>query len=162
MLQLSFEDLTYPNRTRKTRNQRFREKVGPVWPWTVRISKQEPLYFKGEKGRPLVPLETRRRIDFMQPWFGLSDPGREEARPDTLPLRPVARRQPGYVPDEPPIGQFRPGLEPPERTKGRFSVSRPPLRARGLRIREGPMVDATLIEAPSHLQRTRKDRGIRR
>ena len=69
MLQLSFEDLTYPNRTRKTRKQRFREKVDPVWPWKVLISKREPLYFKGEKGRPLVPLETRRRIYFMQPWF---------------------------------------------------------------------------------------------
>ena len=67
----------------------------------------------------------------MQPWFGLSDPGMEEARHDTIPLRPLARRQPGYAPDEPPICQFRHWREQHERTKGRFSVSRPPLRPGG-------------------------------
>ncbi len=41
-------------------------------------------YPKGDKGRPPIPLETMRRIYFMQQWFGHADPAMEEAWYDPL------------------------------------------------------------------------------
>ena len=66
MHQLSFEDTTYQNRHRKTRMQKFLERMNTVPPWKKLVSEIAPYYPKGERGRPPIPLETMLRVYFLQ------------------------------------------------------------------------------------------------
>ena len=51
-----------------------------VLPWKDLVATVEPYDPKGTLGRPPIPLDTMRRLYFMQQWFGYSDPAMEEAR----------------------------------------------------------------------------------
>ena len=46
MRQYSFEDVTYDSRKKKTRKQRFLDKMEEVLPWEEFFSLMEPLYLK--------------------------------------------------------------------------------------------------------------------
>jgi hypothetical protein len=52
----------------------------------------EPLYPKGERGRPPIGLERMLRIYFLQQWYGLADAALEDALYDSHALRSFARR----------------------------------------------------------------------
>ena len=149
MLQFSFEDVTYQSRRRKTRNQRFLEQMDAVLPWKVFLLELEPFCPKGAKGRPPVGLEAMLRIYFMQQWFGHSDPGMEDALHDNIAMRRFARPEAGYAPDETTICKFRHWLEERELTKTLLSISGKHLRSCGIMVREGSIVDATIISAPT-------------
>ena len=149
MRQLTFEDLTYLNRSRKTRRQRFLERMDRVLPWDTFLAILKPYYPKGARGRPPIPLETMLRIYFMQQWFDLSDPAAEDAVHDIFPIRMFAKVQPGYAPDETTICKFRHWLEEHGLTKQLLRVSRRHLEKHNILVREGTIVDATIIAAPS-------------
>ena len=148
MLQFSFEDVAYQSRTKKTRNQRFLEQMDAVLPWKAFLSELEPFYPRGAKGRPPVGLEVMLRIYFMQQWFGHSDPGMEDALHDNIAMRRFAGLEAGYSPDETTICKFRHWLEERELTKTLLSISGKHLRSHGIMVREGSIVDATIISAP--------------
>ena len=148
MLQFSFEDVAYQSRTKKTRNQRFLEQMDAVLPWKAFLSELEPFYPRGAKGRPPVGLEVMLRIYFMQQWFGHSDPGMEDALHDNIAMRRFARLEAGYSPDETTICKFRHWLEERELTKRLLSISAERLRSHGIMVREGSIVDATIVSAP--------------
>ena len=148
MLQFSFEDVAYQSRTKKTRNQRFLEQMDAVLPWEAFLSELEPFYPRGAKGRPPVGLDTMLRIYFMQQWFGHSDPGMEDALHDNIPMRRFARLEAGYSPDETTICKFRHWLEERELTKRLLSISNKHLLSHGIMVREGSIVDATIVSAP--------------
>jgi IS5 family transposase len=57
-------------------------------------------------------METMLRIDLLQVWYALSDPGREEALHEIGSMRLFARLSGlDVIPDEPPILNFRHLLE---------------------------------------------------
>ena len=72
-----------------------------------------PLYPKGERGRPPVPLERMLRIHFLQQWYALADLAMEEALYDSQALRGFAGIDLAVdtVPDETTILNFRHWLE---------------------------------------------------
>ena len=158
MHQFSFEDVTYQSRSKKTRNQRFLEQMDAVLPWKAFLSELEPFYSKGARGRPPIDMEIMLRIYFMQQWFGYSDPGMEDALHDNIAMRRFARLEAGYAPDETTICKFRHWLEERELTKMLFSVSGEHLRAHGIMVREGSIVDATVISAPTSTKNRSKQR----
>ena len=87
----------------------------------------------------------------MQQWFALSDPGMEEALHDIPTLRAFARLDAGtdLIPDESSILRFRHRLEQhglAERLLAEVNVL---LVERGVLLRQGTIVDTTLISAPS-------------
>ena len=49
-----------------------------------------PLYPKGERGRPPIPLERMLRVYFVQQWYGLADEALEDALYDSQALRGFA------------------------------------------------------------------------
>jgi IS5 family transposase len=91
------------------------------------------------------------RIHLLQQWYSLSDPAMEEA----LIELPTMRRFAGIdlisdrIPDETTILTFRHLLEKHGLGEQVFENVKPQLNARGMTMRQGTIVDATLIAAPS-------------
>ena len=120
-----------------------------VVPWKGLIALIEPHYPKGEGGRPAYPLMAMLRVHLMQNWFGYSDPAMEEALYETTILRQFAGLSLERIPDETTILNFRRLLEKYELAAGILGVINGYLGDRGLSLRQGTIVDATLIHAPS-------------
>ncbi len=89
------------------------------------------------------------RIHLMQNWFGYSDPAMEEALYETTILRQFSGLSLERIPDETTILNFRRLLEKHELATGILGVINGYLGDRGLSLRQGTIVDATLIHAPS-------------
>jgi IS5 family transposase len=91
------------------------------------------------------------RIHFMQQWFNLSDPAMEDALHDV----PLFREFAGLggwddrLPDESTILRFRHVLEKHKLAGQILQTVNDLLTAKGLLLRQGTVVDATLIAAPS-------------
>jgi IS5 family transposase len=98
-----------------------------------------------------MPLERMLRIYFMQQWYGLSDPAMEDALYDIESMRRFAGVDISVdvVPDETTILHFRHLLEKHELTRKIFKETQRYLSEKGLLLREGTIVDATIINAPS-------------
>jgi IS5 family transposase len=105
----------------------------------------------GKRGRPPFPCETMLRIHFMQQWFALSDPAMEEALHDMPVFREFAGLE-GWderLPDESTILRFRHVLEKHKLAVQILQTVNDLLSAKGVMLKSGTVVDATLIAAPS-------------
>ncbi len=78
MSQLSFGDTEYAGKRKQTRREVFLQEIELVVPWRVLPSLIERHYPKSARSRPPYPL-LLIHLHLMQNWFGLSDPGMEEA-----------------------------------------------------------------------------------
>jgi IS5 family transposase len=137
--------------TKRTRNREFLDEMTRVVPWQKLIALIEPHYPKGKTGRPPFPIQTMLRIHFMQQWFSLSDPAMEEALHDIPLYREFAMLGAGMtrLPDESTILRFRHLLEAHGLSARMLATVNEILQAKGLMLKAGSAVDATLISAPS-------------
>jgi len=137
--------------TKKTRKREFLEEMDKVVPWTVLVQIVEPHYPKAKTGRPPFPIETMLRIHYLQQWFGLSDPAMEEALHDVPLYREFAKLDGirARLPDESTILRFRHLLEKHDLAPDMLRVVNDLLNHKGLLLKTGTAVDATLISAPS-------------
>jgi hypothetical protein len=108
MKQVSFATLAETGKKRKTKRERFLEKMEQVVPWSRLVALIEPHYPKAGKGRRPRGLETMLRLYFMQLWFNLSDPGMEDALYDVPCMRTFAKLDlfDESMPDETTILKF--------------------------------------------------------
>ena len=122
-----------------------------VIPWAELVQVIEKYYPKAGNGRQPMPMERMLRIYFMQQWYALSDPAMEDALYDIESMRRFADidLSVDIVPDETTILNFRHRLEKHNLTKQIFEKTKNYLKDRGLLLREGTIVDATIINAPS-------------
>jgi transposase, IS5 family len=150
-MQLSFGDAEGLGSRKRTRREVFLAEMEQVVPWQALLGLIEPHYPKmGRPGRQPYPLATMLRIHFLQQWYALSDPAMEEALYDT----PVMRRfaQLGGldgIPDETTILNFRRLLETHGLAEKLFKQVNAHLQRKGLSLRSGTIVDATIVSAPS-------------
>ena len=150
-MQLTFGDAEELGQRKRTRREVFLAEMDQVVPWPALLKLIEPHYPKlGRPGRQPYPLETMLRVHFLQQWYALSDPGMEEALYDT----PVMRRFAGLggldtVPDETTILNFRRLLETHDLARQLLEQVNTYLSRKGLSLRGGTIVDATIIAAPS-------------
>jgi IS5 family transposase len=137
--------------TKRTRKRQFLDEMNRVVPWAALVDLIRPHAPAGKRGRPPFPVETMLRIHFLQQWFCLSDPAMEEALFDVPVYREFAGLDDGLVrlPDESTILRFRHLLEEKKLAAQILSTVNDLLIERGLLLRQGTMVDATLIQAPS-------------
>lgn len=149
MKQMTFADAEYAGKRKQTRKERFLIEMDQVVPWKGMINLIEPHYPKGEGDRPAYPLMAVLRIHLMQNWFGYSDPAMEEALYETTILRQFAGLSLDRIPDETTILNFRLLLERHELAGGILQVINGYLGDRGLMLRQGTVVDAKIIHAPS-------------
>ena len=122
-----------------------------VVPWSDLVAQIAPFMPEGKRGRPPFPVESLLRIHFMQQWFTLSDPAMEEALHDVPLFRDFAGLG-GWddrLPDESTILRFRHVLEKNKLAERILATVNLLLGAKGLMLRSGTVVDATLISAPS-------------
>ncbi|MDN5426774.1 IS5 family transposase [Pseudomonas sp. FSL R10-2245] len=149
MKQMTFADAEYAGKRKQNRKELFLIEMDQVVPWQGLITLIEPHYPKGEGGRPAYPLMAMLRVHLMQNWFGYSDPAMEEALYETNILRQFSGLSLERIPDETTILNFRRLLEKHELAAGILAVINGYLGDRGLSLRQGTIVDATLIHAPS-------------
>lgn len=125
-------------------------------PWTELLAVIEPDYPKaGRRGRQPYPLVTMPRLHFLQQWYALSDPGLEDALYELESMRRFAGLEPA---DETTILKFRRLLERHALTAELMNTINDVLEARGLLLRGGAMVDATIIHAPPSTKNQTKAR----
>jgi transposase, IS5 family len=151
--QLGFSDYEQTTAKKQTKREKFLAEMEVVVPWELLIGLIKPHYPKTSKkgGRPPYPLATMLRIHLLQQWYSLSDPAMEEALIEV----PSMRRFVGIdlisdrIPDETTILTFRHLLEKNDLGGQIFETVNTHLSARGMTMRQGTIVDATLIAAPS-------------
>jgi IS5 family transposase len=137
--------------TKRTRKREFLDEMNRVVPWAALVELVAIHAPEGKRGRPPFPIETMLRIHFMQQWFTLSDPAMEEALHDV----PLFREFAGLdnwatrLPDESTILRFRHLLEKYKMAPQILGVVNELLSRKGLLLKAGTVVDATLISAPS-------------
>ena len=160
MISVSFASLAYENKKKKTRREKFLEEMDKVIPWEEVLKDIKRYYPKAGNGRKPMPLKRMLKIYFMQQWYKLSDPAMEDALYDSESLRRFAEidLETEIIPDETTILHFRHLLEKHELTKKMFEKTRQYLSDRGLLLREGTIVDATIINAPSSTKNQDKTR----
>jgi transposase, IS5 family len=111
----SFSQAEYAGKKKQTRRDKFLAEMEQVVPWARLVARLQPLYPKGERGRPPIGLERMLRIYFLQQWYGLTDEALEDALYDSHALRGFAgidlNRDP--VPDATRLLKFRHWLERP-------------------------------------------------
>ena len=137
--------------TKKTRKREFLEEMERVVPWAALVQIVEPHSPRAKTGRPPFAVETMLRIHYLQQWFGLSDPAMEEALHDVPLYREFAKLDGALdrLPDETTILRFRHLLERHNLAPDMLCLVNDILQAKGLLLRTGTAVDATLIAAPS-------------
>jgi len=100
-------------------------------------------------GRPHWPLVTMVKCVMLQKWFGLSDPQLEETLRDRLSFRRfVGLSLCDTTPDETTFVVFRRRLREGGHAATLFETTLQCLREKNLLLKEGTLVDATIIEAP--------------
>lgn len=151
--QKSFAELAFDAPRKVTKRERFLTEMERVIPWSELLALIEPHYPrpKAHGGRPALALETKLRIYCLQQFYSLSDPGAEEALIDSEAMRRFAgiRLAEDPIPDESTLLQFRRLLERHQLTEAIFQAVKEHLVRHGLLLKEGTLVDATLIHAPS-------------
>jgi transposase, IS5 family len=158
--QISFAEAESAGKKRVTKRQRFLAEMEKVIPWTRLLSAIEPYYPKGKRGRPPIGLERMLRIYFLQQWYGLSDEGLEDALYDSIAMRAFAGINLALedVPDATTLVKFRRLLVEHGLTRKLFDEIGIMLCERGLMMKEGTIVDATIIEAPPSTKNAGKSR----
>ena len=146
--------------TKRTRKREFLDEMNRVVPWRELVALISPHAPEGKRGRPPFPVETMLRIHFMQQWFTLSDPAMEEALHDV----PLFREFAGLdnwnmrLPDESTILRFRHLLEKHELASPMLAAVNAVLSRKGLLLKAGTVVDATLIPAPTSTKNESRER----
>lgn len=150
MAQMTFGDAEFAGKGKTTRKERFLAEMEQVVPWVALQRLIAPVYPEAGNGRRPYPLATMLRVYLMQNWFSLSDPAMEDALYDMAALRRFAGLSSlDAVPDETTILNFRHLIEEYDLAQEIFGSVVRLLQRKGLMLKEGTMVDATIIDAPS-------------
>jgi IS5 family transposase len=149
--QNTFAGLAWTTKKKRTRREQFLGEMNAVIPWAELLKLIAPHYPTGQGGRRAMPLETMLRIYFLQHWYDLSDPAAEDALYDSESMRRFVGLElsEDAIPDESTILHFRHLLEAHQLTEAMFALVRELLESRGLLLKSGTVVDATIIAAPS-------------
>lgn len=149
MGQLSFASLT--SKKKITTTESFLREMDKVIPWSEILNVIQPYYYNGKFGRKPMKLDLMIRIYFLQQWFNLGDPTVEEAVYDRISFQRFLRidLMVDVIPDETTILNFRHLLEEHDLTKKVMDKVNSLLEKKGLLLKRGTIVDATLISAPS-------------
>ena len=134
-----------PAKQKLTRRERFLREMDQAVPWTRLVALIEPFYPAGKRGRPPLGVERMLRVYFLQQWYALADEALEDALYDRRSLRAFVGG--GSVPDATTLLKFRHLLERHDLTKRLFAEVNAVLAERGAFLREGTIVDATIIAA---------------
>jgi IS5 family transposase len=112
------------------------------------------------RSKSACAIECALRIYFLQQWFAFSDRQMEDGLYDIESLRRFAgfSNVTAALPDETTILNFRHLLEQHDLTTRLLEAVNGLLKAKGLLVSQGTMVDATIIHAPSSTKNAKGER----
>lgn len=160
MDQKTFADLEYEHKKRKTRREKFLGRMDGLVPWK-RLEKKIARHYpkSGRRGRPPYPLSVMLRIHCVQLFYNLSDPAMEDMLYEIESVqRFVGLKLSRSIPDETTILNFRRLLETHNLGKKLFDEINRHLDEQGLVLKEGTIVDASIIAAPSSTKNQQGER----
>lgn len=145
---------------KKLRCERFLDEMDQVIPWYKLINKVEKHYKEKKTGRNRTETKLLLKIYFLQQWYNLSDPGAEEAIYDRNSFQRFLNIDllADSVPDETTILNFRHFLEENKLQEKFFKIMNKVLEKNDLIVKEGTILDATIITAPSSVKNKDKKR----
>ncbi len=152
MTQRSFASAEYAMKKKRTRRETFLGEMERIVPWARLGAVIEPLYpTSGRVGRQPIGINKMLRMYCLQQWYGLADEALEDALYDSQALRDfvgidLSRES---VPDATTLLKFRHLLQDNNLTRSLFEEINAHLGNKGLLMRSGTIVDATIIAAPS-------------
>ena len=148
--QPTFADLEYQGKKRKTRRELFLERMDGLIPWQLLEGRIRPFYPKAGRGRHPYPLSVMLRTHCVQLFlqFERPRPGGPAHESETV-RRFAGLKLSGPLPDETTILNFRHLLEQHSLGQGLLDEINAHLGSHELKLREGTIGDATIIEAPS-------------
>ncbi len=150
MDQATFSELEYDNKKRKTRREKFLERMDSLIPWAKLEKKIRRHYPKRGRGRPPYPLSVMLRVHCVQLFYNLSDPAMEDMLYEVESVRRfVGLKLSGPLPDETTILKFRHLLEKHNLGTKLFATINQHLADNDLMLKEGTIVDASIIAAPT-------------
>jgi IS5 family transposase len=161
MSQRSFASAEYAMKKKRTRREKFLAEMERIVPWSRLTAVIEPLYPKsGRVGRPPIGVPKMLRMYCVQQWYSLADEALEDALYDSQALRDfvgidLSRES---VPDATTLLKFRRLLQDNDLTRALFDEINAHLTYQGLLMRDGTIVDATIIAAPSSTKNEGKTR----
>ena len=146
---MSFAAAEYGQKKKTTRKEKFLGEMETIVPWARLIALIEPHYPEGKRGRRPFGVGKMLRLYFLQNWYALADEAMEDAIYDSHALRNFVGIDLGAdaVPDATTLLNFRHLLEAHSLTNAIFEEVNAMLRERKIQMREGTMVDATIIPA---------------
>ena len=149
MNQMTFSDMEYSRRKKVTQKEKFLHEMNEIIPWADWVSKIEPYYPKGKRGRPPRGIEIMLRMYLLQIWFNLSDEGLEDAVYDIYAFQRFLgiNFMTEQVPDATTLLKFRHLLEEHNLCEEFFEDVKERLMKAGLMMRGGTIVDATIIHS---------------
>ncbi|EPL4466671.1 IS5 family transposase [Proteus mirabilis] len=130
-----------------SRKSRFLARMDVMVPWDAIVDMLRPWYPSSRRGRKPFPLILMLRIHCLQLWFDLSDGAAEDALHDVLPFRSFTGIR-EFVPDRTTIMNFRHFLEKHDAGEQVLVLINDKLKQAGLMLRQGIIIDATIIAAP--------------
>ena len=159
MDQITFSELEYENKKRKTRREKFLERMDELIPWEKLEKKIRRHYPKRGRGRPPYPLSVMLRIHCVQLFYNLSDPAMEDMLYEIESVRRfVGLKLAGPIPDETTILNFRHLLERHRLGTKLFEAINRHLADHELMLKEGTIVDASIVSAPTSTKNQDKAR----
>jgi IS5 family transposase len=158
--QTSFAQNEYARKKKTTRREKFLSQMEQVVPWARLVGVIVPYYPEGKRGRPPVGIERMLRLYFLAQWYALADEALEDALYDSQALRNFAGIDLGSeaVPDATTLLKFRHLLETHDLTRRIFEEVGALLGEKNLLMREGTLIDASIIAAPSSTKNARRER----
>lgn len=158
--QLSFSDIEQSAKTRVTKREKFLSDMETIVPFKRWVAMIEPYYPKGERGRPVKGIEKMLRMYLLQIWFNLSDEMLEDCIYDSYSMKKFAGIDllEENVPDAVTLLRFRHILDKNGLQKRIFKDLSKELAARNYLMKEGTVVDATIISAPNSTKNEEKER----
>ena len=148
-MEKSFADLEDESKKHKTRRERFLERMEVLIPWERLLEEIRPYDPKAGRGRAPYELESMLRVHCVQVFYNLSDPAMEDMLYEIESVRRFTGISLSKVPDETTILNFRHLLERHGLGQVSFESIKDHLAEAGLILKEGTIVDASIIEAPS-------------
>ena len=159
MDQITFSDVEFANKKRKTRRELVLERMEGLIPWKRLEKKIRKHYPKPGRGRPPYPLSVMLRVHCVQLFYDLSDPAMEDMLYEVDSVRRFTGLTiTGAIPDESTILKFRHLLEKHDLGAAMFNEINKHLADQGLALKQGTIVDASIISAPSSTKNKTRER----
>lgn len=155
--QISFGELEFSRKRKRTQKEVFFERMEELIPLKEWCNIIEPYYYENGNGRQPIALEKMLKMYLVSQWYNLSDPAAEDMLNENLAARKYVGIK-GDAPDETTLCKFRGILEENGLNRAIFEMFAARLIEKQVMMKEGTIVDATIIAAPESRKNKAKQR----